>query len=375
MTISPHPESKPGETGSHGLRFSWRIFLLLLALIAICLWAIRINQSSKERRGLVRVKQVFQMMGTFVEITVVAPEAKDPVGMIEAARAEIARIDNLFSSYKEDSVVTRLNRLPAGAPFHLASQDVDVLEVFEAAAKISEWSEGTFDITFASVGRLWSFDPLKPRIPTQNEIAAALGSVGYRNVAVDRRSATITILKEGTQVGFGGIAKGAAVDRAIEHLKAVGARGAMVNAGGDLRAFGEKENGLPWKTGIQDPGDKSRRIPEGGLPLKGDVAVVTSGDYERFVVVDGKRYHHILNPRTGMPTEGLRSVTVWAPSAMWADGLATAFFVLGPEQGLALAQRLHRVEAFFITQDNKTLWTAGVPDSLRNAPLGPLSER
>jgi thiamine biosynthesis lipoprotein len=358
----------------------------MLGLGVLYLW---VTWNIKQGRDLVRVKQDFAMMGTLVEITVVAPKAKEPQDLIEGARKEIARVEDLFSPYKKDSVVSRLNDLPAGTPLRLKPEEMDVMDVFEDAHDISESSDGAFDITFASVGDLWSFDPQNPRIPTQEEIAKALPRIGYRNVIADRQTATITLAKEGTRVGLGAIAKGAAVDRAVEYLKGKGATGAMVNAGGDLRVFGKKEDGSLWTIQIQHPRDNSRRIPEGGLPLDGDIAVATSGDYERAVMVNGKRYHHILNPRTGMPAEGLMSVTVWVPAAMWddesaadqmggtmwapsatrADGLATAFFVLGPEKGLALAERLKPVEAVFITEEGKIVCTPGVPDSIRNARL------
>jgi len=375
----------PGESDPRP-RPSRRPLLLMLGLGVLYLW---VTWNIKQGRDLVRVKQDFAMMGTLVEITVVAPKAKEPQDLIEGARKEIARVEDLFSPYKKDSVVSRLNDLPAGTPLRLKPEEMDVMDVFEDAHDISESSDGAFDITFASVGDLWSFDPQNPRIPTQEEIAKALPRIGYRNVIADRQTATITLAKEGTRVGLGAIAKGAAVDRAVEYLKGKGATGAMVNAGGDLRVFGKKEDGSLWTIQIQHPRDNSRRIPEGGLPLDGDIAVATSGDYERAVMVNGKRYHHILNPRTGMPAEGLMSVTVWVPAAMWddesaadqmggtmwapsatrADGLATAFFVLGPEKGLALAERLKPVEAVFITEEGKILCTPGVPDSIRNARL------
>jgi len=375
----------PGESDPRP-RPSRRPLLLMLGLGVLYLW---VTWNIKQGRDLVRVKQDFAMMGTLVEITVVAPKTKEPQDLIEGARKEIARVEDLFSPYKKDSVVSRLNDLPAGTPLRLKPEEMDVMDVFEDAHDISESSDGAFDITFASVGDLWSFDPQNPRIPTQEEIAKALPRIGYRNVIADRQTATITLAKEGTRVGLGAIAKGAAVDRAVEYLKGKGATGAMVNAGGDLRVFGKKEDGSLWTIQIQHPRDNSRRIPEGGLPLDGDIAVATSGDYERAVMVNGKRYHHILNPRTGMPAEGLMSVTVWVPAAMWddesaadqmggtmwapsatrADGLATAFFVLGPEKGLALAERLKPVEAVFITEEGKIVCTPGVPDSIRNARL------
>jgi len=372
-------------------RPSRRPLLFMLGLGALYLW---VTWNIKQGRDLVRVKQDFAMMGTLVEITVVAPKAKDPLSLIEGAQKEIARMEGLFSPYRKDSVVSRLNDLPAGTPLRLKPEEMDVMDVFDAAHDISESSDGAFDITFASIGNLWNFDPQNPRIPTQEEIAKVLPRIGYRNVIADRQTATITLAKEGTRVGLGAIAKGAAVDHAVQYLKEKGATGAMVNAGGDLRVFGKKEDGSPWTIQIQHPRDNSRRIPESGLPLDGDIAVATSGDYERAVMVNGKRYHHILNPRTGMPAEGLMSVTVWSPSAMWtdqsttgmptaglisvtewspsatwADGLATAFFVLGPEKGLALAERLKPVEAAFITEEGKILCTPGVPDSIRNARL------
>lgn len=334
----------------------------MLALGMIYLWFVWSNQ-------LLTFKDRYMMMGTLVEITVTAPRSKDPAALAEGARREIERMENIFSSYKKDSFVSRLNDLPAGTPLRIQPGEESVLDVLDAARRVSEWSDGAFDITFASVGRFWNLDPENPRLPTPEEIAEALPKINYRNVIVDRATSTVLLSEEGTKIGLGGIAKGAIVDSAIRYLREKGAFGALVNAGGDLYVFGKKDRNVSWRLQLQHPRNRSRGLPPEGFVLDKDVSVVTSGDYERFVEINGKRYHHIINPRTGMPATGLMSVTALAPTAMMADALATAFFVMGPEKGLALAERLQNVEALFITEKEEVLCTSGIPEALRNIQL------
>jgi thiamine biosynthesis lipoprotein len=225
-----------------------------------------------------------------------------------------------------------------------------ILKTLQAAKNIGDLSDGAFDVTFLAVGKLWSLKPEHPIIPDDDAIQKALGLVNYRDLVLDEEAGTAFLPKEGMLLDLGGIAKGTAVDLAIRSLKGSGIENALVNAAGDIYALGNRPDGTPWKVGIQDPRKKPGLLGELRVSNR---SVSTSGDYERMVIIDGKRYHHIINPRTGKPSEGVISVTIVAPSAEEADGLATAVFLLGVEKGLALAERIPNVEALVIDSDGK----------------------
>lgn len=329
-------------------------------------------------KDLQSAKKTFLLMGTQVELTVVAPSKLKPEALVEGAHDEMRRVESICNYYDPKSFVSRLNAQTDGEPLRVAEGEEDILDILDAARSISELSEGAFDITFATVGKFYRFDPENPRLPTPEEIAGALGKIDFRNVVVDRANKTVSLKGEGTKINLGGIAKGSAVDSAIKYLKERGAVGALVNAGGDMYAMGyakaepdwkpdpERQatqdipRGMrPWIIALQHPRDK-RSVPEGGFSLEPNTAVVSSGDYERMFTFEGKRYHHIINPRTGLPATGFVSVTVFADTAEYADGLATALVVLGPEKAPMLLEKLRGVEALMITEDMKVLCTDGV---------------
>jgi thiamine biosynthesis lipoprotein len=313
-------------------------------------------------------REAFLMMGTVVEVTVSVPHGADGEALIEGARTEMERVVALFNPSNPESFVARLNRQPPDTPLAVGPDEGEVLDVLEQALRISELSHGAFDITFASAGDLWRFDRENPSLPTPDEIARIPERIDYHRVVVDREGLTVTLLGEKTRIGLGGIAKGTVVDKGIAWLGSHGAEAALINAGGDIRGFGFKPDGEPWRVGLRHPREKGKLVPNVRLPVV-DSAVVTSGDYERSFVIDGTRYHHILNPRTGMPATGLISVTLSAPTAELADALATAVFVLGPAEGLALAERTADVDAILITDDERILATSGVPTAITEIDL------
>ncbi|NQU45071.1 FAD:protein FMN transferase [bacterium] len=377
MSINLTETSTEEKESPSRQRYRPLLFMITLGIIYVIVSATmgRMLETSSAR---------FDLMGTVVEITVTAPRRQRPEKMIRAARERMEQIDRLLSSYKPDSVVSRLNALPPGTPLQLKDSEIGALDVFENARRMSELTDGAFDITFASAGRYWRFDPLDPRLPTPEEMGKAVKAINYHNVVIDREARTLTLLGEGTQVGLGGIAKGTAIDRAAAYLHERGAFGAMVNAGGDIYAFGyrgkepepssEELRNRPWKIALRDPRQTRRILPPEGVPLEGNMAVVTSGDYERMFVIDGKRYHHILNPRTGQPAQGLISVTVFVSAkdfspnlAEFADGLSTALFVMGTDEAPALAARFANVEAIFITSNEEMLATPGAPEAIVKA--------
>jgi thiamine biosynthesis lipoprotein len=217
-------------------------------------------------------------------------------------------------------------------------------------------SEGTFDITFETLHGLWKFDQdLDPHPPKPEDVRARLPYVGFKNILVDDAQSTIKLAKDKTKISLGGIAKGYAVDRAAKVLDDAGLTSYYVQAGGDLFARGTKPDGNGWQAGVRDP-----RGPEQGffaLLSLSDHAFSTAGDYERSYVVDGKRYHHIIDPRTGYPATASRSVTIWAKTALQADAIDDAVFILGPEKGLALVESIDGVGAVIVDKDNK-IWVS-----------------
>ncbi|MFP4379291.1 MAG: FAD:protein FMN transferase [Candidatus Sumerlaeia bacterium] len=401
-TMTRHPERlfKMDESETRRPRMRKAPLYVMLGLGTVYLWVMMQSASSLEQ-----AKNTYLLMGTQVEITVVAPRNKQPEALVEGAYREMKKMESLFNYYDPNSFVSRLNALPAGTPLKVQEGEEVVMDVLGTARQISELSDGAFDITFATVGKFWRFDPENPSLPTEEELASVRGKIDYRNVVVDRAAGTVMLKGEGTKINLGGIAKGSAVDRAILYLVNKGAKGALVNAGGDMYAMGYKidpnrdksdeeiapelQQGLkqyserypdaeeipegmaPWVIGLQHPRDKESILPEGGFEMPSNMAVVTSGDYERMFEFEGKRYSHTINPKTGMPVSGLVSVSVFAQSAEYADALATAFTVMGPEKGPELARKLSGVEALFITEKTEVIHTNGIPDELKSIELKP----
>jgi len=289
-------------------------------------------------------------MGThiaFAAYTTPAVDARKARAAFDAALEEIKRIEALMTTWR-DSEVSRINAAAGKAPVKVSDETFTIIK---ESVHTSEISEGTFDITFHTLHGLWKFDEdLDPHPPAEKDIKARLPFVGFRNIKLDEREKTVMLAKDKTQIGLGGIAKGYAVDMAARVLEKAGLSSFFVQAGGDLLARGKKPDGSEWQAGIRDP-----RGPDGKyfatLPLT-DHAFSTAGDYERAYVVDGKRYHHIIDPRTGQPATACRSVTIWAPTALLADEIDDAVFILGPEKGMKLVESLDGVAAVIVDAKN-----------------------
>ncbi|MDF0749218.1 FAD:protein FMN transferase [Marinobacter sp. 71-i] len=281
--------------------------------------------------------------------------AKDPVAASEAGDAVLAlfdRIDRQMSRYREDSELSRVNREAASGPVEVSDS---LFTVLQQSLRISELSSGAFDISFGSVGYL--YDYRAKRQPSDDELAAGLARVNYKSVVLDPDANTVRFLDDGVRLDLGGIAKGYAVDRGIDILKSFGIRHARLSAGGDLRLLGDKR-GKPWIVGIRDPRSETRNAMV--LPLT-DVAVSTSGDYERFFFDDNnERIHHILSPATGRPAKGVQSVTILGDDAMTTDGLSTAVFVLGAAKGLEMVNRLEGIDAIIIDEQRQVHYSEGL---------------
>jgi len=258
-----------------------------------------------------------------------------------------------MTTWRPDSDLSRVN---AAAGKEAVKVDPETFTVVKEAIHTSEISSGTFDITFESLHGLWKFDEdLDPHPPSAADIKKKLPLVNFHHIALDEKNGTIKLDTAGVKISLGGIAKGYAVDRAVKVLDDRGLPSFYVQAGGDLYARGKKPDGADWSAGVRDP-----RGPEGShfamLKLS-DRAFSTAGDYERSYVVDGKRYHHIIDPRTGQPATESRSVTIWAKSAFLADAIDDAVFILGPKKGLELVESIDDVGAVIIDAKNN-LWVS-----------------
>jgi thiamine biosynthesis lipoprotein len=295
-------------------------------------------------------------MGThlaFAAYTTPTVDAAHTRAAFDAAIAEIKRIETLMTTWKPDSEISKINT--AAGKSAVAVGD-EVYAIVKESVHASVISDGTFDITFQTLHGLWKFDEdLDPHPPKEADVKARLPFVGFKNIELDEGKQTVRLKNERTQIGLGGIAKGYAVDRAVKVLEQAGLTSFFVQAGGDLFARGKKPDGAPWTAGIRDP-----RGPENKYFARlaiSDHAFSTAGDYERSYVVGGKRYHHIIDPRTGMPATASRSVTVWAPNALLADEIDDAVFILGPERGLKLVESLDGVGAVVVDAKNN-VWVS-----------------
>ncbi|MFC1566469.1 FAD:protein FMN transferase [bacterium] len=315
---------------------------LILLIVSLYL----LNSSCIKKSNLV-TKTEF-IMDTIVEISVIPKTTVNSIKLITNAMNEIKRIEASFDRYKKDSLVAKFNK---------REQDVidpELYELIDFSLNISRISDGAFDITIAPLVDLWNFKNDKPTLPSKKNIVAAKHFIGWQKITSDKTSDFIVPF--GINIDLGGMVKGYAVDRAIEVLKQNGIKSALVNAGGDIFALGSK-NGNPWKIGIQDPRNTEKII---GIIELENKAIVTSGDYERFFMHNGVRYHHILDPKTGYPAKGISSVTITAESCKYADSLSTAVFVLGKEKGLVLIESLENVEGIIVTDKNELILTKGM---------------
>ena len=265
----------------------------------------------------------------------------------------------LMTDWTDTSQVAAIGQRAGEAPVPI---EPELLNLLVAAQEVSELTRGTFDVTWAGAAGLWDFRADPPRLPSESQVAAATAKVDYRKLELDVEAGTAYLSAPGMRVGLGAIAKGYAVDRAMGVLENAGFEDYSVNAGGDLAVRGRLAGDL-WWVSIRDPRDREGFVAV--LPVS-NLSVVTSGDYERFFEIDGTRYCHIIDPRTGWPARGARSVTVMATRTWWADALATGIFVLGAEEGLALLESLEGVEGLIVDADGELHVSSGLA-----APLPP----
>jgi thiamine biosynthesis lipoprotein len=299
-------------------------------------------------------------MGTVVEITLIGDDEETARKAALQAFQEIKRIEHLMSPWIESSDVSRINRA-AGKGWENVSPDT--IKVIEKAEEVSEISEGAFDLTIGPLVQLWRKARERGVPPEMEDVRKTLNLINFRNLVVNPEG-KILLKKKGMEIDLGGIAKGYAVDKAFNLLISLGYKNLIVNAGGDLRIGGTKLD-QPWSIGIQHPRESEKIVARISIS---DAAIATSGDYEKFFIHQGKRYHHILNPKDGFPAEGCQSVSIIYKEGMMADALATAVFVLGPEKGYSLCQRIEGVNCLIIDREGKNILSPDLKDRISFPP-------
>jgi len=289
-------------------------------------------------------KRTLKLMGSRFEITVVAKDSTEANDYIDAAVVEISRIEKLISSWDPASQTSEINRNAGIKPVKV---DEELYNLIGRSVEISKLTDGAFDISFASMDKIWKFDGSMTQMPSKEAIKNSVSKVGYQNIMLDPENLTVFLKLEGMKIGFGAIGKGYAADKAKQLLMEKGASGGIINASGDMNTWGKQPNGEFWKVAITNPLDKDKAFAL--LPLN-ENAVVTSGNYEKYVTFNGVRYTHIIDPRTGYPATAIISATVFAPKAEIADALATSIFVMGKDVGIDFIDQLPKIECIIIDE-------------------------
>ncbi|WP_343485668.1 FAD:protein FMN transferase [Allomuricauda sp. d1] len=309
---------------------------------------------SGQQEKLVTVKRQMKLMGTQFEITVVAQNEDIGYINIEEAVSEIVRIEKMISSWDADSETALINKNAGIKPVKVS---YELYSLIERSKKISEITDGAFDISYASMDRLWKFDGSMNSFPTKSQIQKSVSKIDYKKVKLDPKSQTVFLQDAGMRIGFGAIGKGYAADKAKEFLMSKGVKAGLINASGDLTTWGTKATGEKWMIGIANPLSKDKVFS--WLPIV-ESSVATSGNYEKYLEFNGERYSHIIDPRTGYPTKGVQSVSIFAKDAELCDALATAVFVMGKDSGLHLINQIGGVEVVLVDSENKIHKSSGI---------------
>ena len=292
-------------------------------------------------------KRAMKLMGNHFEISVVAVSEAWAAERIDAAVEEIARIERLLTTYNEGSETNLINRNAGLAPVAVSRETFDIIE---RSLRISRVTQGAFDITYGSVDkRLWNFDEGMQELPDKAEAAKMVRLIDYRNVILDPENGTVFLKNSGMRIGFGGIGKGYAAERAKAVMRGMGVDSGVVNASGDLTAWGYQPDGRPWTIGIVNP--KAANQVFSMLDIT-DMALATSGNYEKYIIIKGRKYSHTIDPRTGLPVQGIQSVTIISPNAEIADAMATPVMIMGIRAGLDMINQIRDIEAIIIDDNN-----------------------
>ncbi|MEP6926602.1 MAG: FAD:protein FMN transferase [Ginsengibacter sp.] len=295
-----------------------------------------------------KFKKAMRLMGNSFEITVVGHDKFWADECIDDAVNEIKRIEKLLTTFDNNSQTNQINN---GAGVHAVKVDREVFELIQRSLRISDITQGAFDITYGSIDKsLWNFDRTMTALPDSETAKSMVHLVNYKNVLLNEKDCTVMLKEPGMRIGFGGIGKGYAAEMAKNLLKKKGVQSGVVNASGDLTAWGLQANKKPWTIGIADPDNARQAFSCLNIT---EMAVATSGNYEKYVLIDGKKYSHTVSPKTGLPITGIKSVTVITPNAEIADAMTTPVMIMGIKAGLNLINQMKNIDCIIIDDNNK----------------------
>ena len=324
---------------SNGKGFLFLIFLFLLSVLT--------NAQVLQNRKVI-------LMGSKFEIGVVAMDSITAHRFIDTAIAEISRIEFLISTWMPETEISKVNANAGMAPVKV---NREVFELTKRAIEYSKLTDGAFDISFAAMDKIWRFDGEMDSVPSPEDVKYAVRNVGYQNIILDTFLQTIFLPKKGMKIDFGSIGKSYGAEKARAVLKSKGVQAGIINASGDICTWGTQPNGSAWTIGVANPFNLSKKL---GVLKFNEWAVVTSGSYEKFVLLEGKRYNHIINPKTGYPSKGITSVTVVGANAEVANALSTATMVMGYKRAKQLFKKFQGYDYIIISDHKKRFFSKGV---------------
>lgn len=292
-------------------------------------------------------KSNYHLMGNNFEFTVVSDNDAVAYEQIEKGVDEIRRIETLLTTFKEGSETNQINEKAGIAAVKVCTETFNLIE---RSIRISSLTNGAFDLTYGSIDkRLWNFDQNMKELPDKDTARKMVKLINYKNIVLDKENSTVFLREKGMRIGFGGIGKGYAAERAKLVMIKEGVESGIVNASGDLTVWGYQPGGEPWTIGIVHP--DASHLPFSFMEVT-NKAVATSGNYEKYVMINGKKYSHTIHPKTGLPVEGIKSVTIISPNAELSDALATPVTIMGVEEGIAFINQVNEVECVIIDDDN-----------------------
>ncbi|QQQ28609.1 FAD:protein FMN transferase [Chryseobacterium indoltheticum] len=297
----------------------------------------------------VQRSRLVTLMGSKFEITLVDKDSLSAEKNIDKSINEIRRIENLISEWNPETQISEVNRNAGIKPVKV---DAEVFALTEKGIYFSQLTDGAFDISIVAMDKIWKFDDSMNELPSEESIRNSVKNVGYQNIILDKTNSTIFLKNKGMKIGFGSIGKGYAADKTRELMKSFGVKAGIINASGDISTWGTQPDGTPWAIGINNP---FRDDTIAAVIYLKENAVTTSGSYEKYAEINGKRYSHIMNPKTGYPSTGLTSVTVVGPNATMANGFSTSIMVLGRKKGLKLIKKFPDYQYLLITDTGKII--------------------
>lgn len=323
--------------------------ICLLSLLS--LW---VSLAFSQEKNYITVKKTLKLMGSRFDITVVTEDEDLGYINIQEAAGEIRRIEKMISSWDDASETSLINKNAGIKPVKVS---LELFKLIERAKQISEITDGAFDISYSSMDKIWKFDGSMTAMPTRSEIQKSVARVGFEKIILNASENTVFLKEPGMKISFGAIGKGYAADKAKELLVSKQVVAGIINAAGDLTTWGTKASGEKWLIGIANPLSKDKIFS--WLPIL-ESSVATSGNYEKYVIINGKKYTHIIDPRTGYPSSGINSVSIFAKSAELCDALATAVFIMGKNAGLSLINQLGGTEVIIVDSNNKIYKSSGI---------------